>query len=290
MEINTETKIMAVIGDPIDHSMSPFMHNHIIAENGYNADYFPFRVQTEEDLKRFVRSAEILNFAGFNVTMPHKQNIISLLDGIDEEAEAYGAVNTVKIRDGKAYGYNTDVRGLFRAFEKNGAEPAGSHVMIIGAGGVAASLVHGAASAGISSVTVLNRTRQKAEHLCEGLEYAKAEEQTPENMRRTAASADIIINCTSLGMSGTEHDFSDLSFLDETEAFLCDLIYNPWETNFLRYGRERGLKTMNGMGMLIFQGLISFEIFTDEKLDLGREYDRLLPLCEARLSGKTKKY
>ena len=78
MEINTETKIMAVIGDPIDHSLSPFMHNHIIAENGYNAVYFPFRVQTEEGLKRFLRSAGILNFAGFNITMPHKQRLTEL--------------------------------------------------------------------------------------------------------------------------------------------------------------------------------------------------------------------
>lgn len=286
MEINTETKIMAVIGDPIDHSLSPFMHNHIIAENGYNAVYFPFRVQTEEGLKRFLRSAEILNFAGFNITMPHKQNIIPLLDGIDSEAEAYGAVNTVKIRDGKAYGYNTDVRGLFWALKENGAKLSGSRVMVIGAGGVAASLIRGASAARIRSITVLNRTLKKAEQLCEGLNYAQAMAQTPENMRSTAASSDLIINCTSLGMSGTEHDFSDLSFLDETDAFLCDLIYNPWETNFLRYGRERGLTTMNGMSMLICQGLISFEIFTDEKLDMRREYDRLLPLCEARLKKK----
>ncbi len=281
---------MAVIGDPIDHSMSPFMHNRIIRENGLNAVYFPFHIRTEDELEKFVESAKNLKFAGFNVTMPHKQSIISLLDGIDEQAGDYQSVNTVKIRDGKAYGYNTDVRGLFRAFEENGVRLEGSRIMIIGAGGVAASFVRGASEAKIGSLTVLNRTFEKAEHLCEGTEYAQAKEQTPKNMRETAASSDIIINCTSLGMSGTGSDFGDLSFLDETEAFLCDLIYNPWETAFLHYGKQRGLRTMNGMSMLICQGLLSFEIFTGEKLNFRREYERLLPLCEVRLNENTEKY
>lgn len=283
MEINTDTKIMAVIGDPIDHSVSPFMHNHIIDANGFNAVYFPFRVRTEENLQKFVRAAKILGFAGFNVTMPHKQTIIPLLDEIDAEAESYHSVNTVKLRDGKLWGYNTDVRGLLKAFEGRGVSVEGRSMMIIGAGGVAGSLVKGAGAAGVSSVTMLNRTFEKAEKLCRGLDYARAVEQTPENMRAAAGSADIIVNCTSLGMAGMEADFDDLSFLDGTEAFLCDLIYNPWETSFLRRGRELGLSTMNGMDMLIYQGLVAFEIFTGEKLDFREEYDRLFALCQRRL-------
>ena len=135
-------------------------------------------------------------------------------------------------------------------------------------------------------ITILNRTQARAEKLCEGLEYAFAVAQTPENMKDAAKDADVIINCTSLGMYGTDADFTDLSFLDGTAALLCDLIYNPWETKFLAYGRQRGLETMNGMAMLIYQGLLAFEIFMDVRLNYAEEYSRIYPLCRDRLIKK----
>ncbi len=282
MNTDVNTKIMAVIGDPVEHSMSPFMHNNIIEENGFNAVYFPFHVKHQE-LGAFVEAAKTLNFVGFNATMPHKQALLELVDEIDEEARRYQSVNAVQIRNGRLYGYNTDVRGLFQAFSDKEVELKGSRIMMIGAGGVAGSLVRGAQARHVGEITMLNRTLEKAEKICEGISFAHAEEMTPENMRKTAANADIIINCTSLGMAGVEDDFKDFSFLDETKALLCDLIYNPWETKFLSYGKQRGLKTMNGMAMLIYQGLISFEIFTGEKLDYRKEYERLFPLCERNL-------
>ena len=285
MKTDINTKIMAVIGDPIEHSMSPFLPNNVIEENGFNAVYFPFHVKPD-GLKAFTESARSLNFAGFNATMPHKQALLSLVDEIDEEAKQYQSINTVKVRDGRLYGYNTDVRGLFQAFEDRGVSLAGSRIMVIGAGGVAGSLVQGAGAQQVRSVTVLNRTAEKAEHVCEGLKYAHALVQSEENMKKAAEDADIIINCTSLGMTGTGLEFSDLSFLDGTEALLCDLIYNPWETKFLEYGRQRGLETMNGMAMLIYQGLLAFEIFMDTELDYRKEYDRLFPLCEAELKKR----
>lgn len=284
MEINVNTKIMGVIGDPIEHSMSPFLHNNVIEANGLNAVYFPFHVKPE-GLSDFTESAKNLGFAGFNATMPHKQALLELVDEIDEEAQRFQSINTVKIRNGKMTGYNTDVRGLFQAFADRGVELAGSRIMMIGAGGVAGSLIKGAGAREVGRIVILNRTLEKAERLCEGLDYAEARAQTPENMKAAAKEADIIINCTSLGMSGTGSDFEDLSFLDDTNALLCDLIYNPWETKFLAYGRQKGLETMNGMAMLIYQGLIAFEIFTDEKLDYRKEYDRIFPLCKARLAG-----
>ena len=288
MNIDIDTKIMAVIGDPIEHSMSPFLQNNVIEENGFNAAYFPFHVKADR-LEDFVKSARSLGFAGFNATMPHKQALLSLADEIDEEAKKYQSINTVKVRDGRLYGYNTDVRGLFQAFADREISLAGSRIMIIGAGGVAGSLVQGAAAQQVKDVTVLNRTIEKAERICEGLEYAHVLAQTVENMKKAAEDADIIINCTSLGMTGTGMDFSDLSFLNSTEALLCDLIYNPWETKFLAYGRQRGLDTMNGMAMLIYQGLLAFEIFMDTKLDYRKEYDRLYPLCKAELKKREEK-
>lgn len=282
MKISVNTKKMAVIGDPIAHSLSPFMHNHVIEANGYDAVYFPFHVKLEET-EAFCNAARLMGFSGFNATMPHKQNLLNLVDEIDPEAAEYGAINTVKIRDGKLTGYNTDVRGLLMAFKDRGVTLKSAEVMIIGAGGVAGALVKGLGHESVKKVTILNRTLSKAEALCEGLDYAFAKEQTPENMRAAAAAADVIVNCTSLGMAETGSDFSDLSFLDDTKALLCDLIYNPWETKFLAYGRSRGLDTMNGMSMLIYQGLLAFEIFMDTTLDCRAEHERLLPLCEAEL-------
>ncbi len=285
LNISVNTKKMAVIGDPVAHSMSPFMHNHMIEELRLDAVYFPFHVKYEETGK-FCEAARLLGLSGFNATMPHKQNMLELVDELDPEAAEYGSVNTVKVRDGKLTGYNTDVRGLMMAFKDNGVDLNGASVMIIGAGGVAAALTKGLAKESVKKVTVLNRTLPKALAVCEGLSYATPLEQTHENMTVAAADADVIVNCTSLGMAETGDDFADLSFLDETSALLCDLIYNPWETNFLAYGRERGLKTMNGMSMLLYQGILAFEIFMDVKLDCKAEHDRLIPLCEAEMKNK----
>lgn len=285
MDISVNTKKMAVIGDPIAHSLSPFLHNNVINENRFNALYMPFLVKPQE-LKGFCSAAKALGFSGFNATMPHKQALLNIVDELDSEAEAYGAVNTVKIHaDGKMTGHNTDVRGLLMALKGQGVQLEGARVMVIGAGGVAGAFVKGCDVEKVAKVTVLNRTYEKAEQLCDGLDYANALKLGADNLVETAGGADIIVNCTSLGMAETGSDFDDLSFLDKTDALLCDLIYNPWETKFLAYGRSRGLKTINGMDMLIYQGLIAFEIFMDVSLDHKKEHDRILPLCRERVFG-----
>lgn len=283
-----ETKLMAVIGDPIGHSLSPFLHSQIIREAGLDAVYLPFLVKAGETGK-FTEAARLLKLAGFNATMPHKNALTDLVDELDPEAESYGSVNTVKVLpDGRLRGYNTDVRGLFMAFERHGVKVKDSRIMIIGAGGVAGALIRGCAEAGAASVTMVNRTFEKAAALCGSVPVAKALEWTGENMSRAAAEADVIVNCTSLGMSGTGMDFEDLSFLDDSRALICDLIYNPWETRFLKHAASLGLRTMNGMDMLIYQGLLAFEIFMDVSLDLHSERDRLLPLCRERLTGASE--
>ena len=280
MALSTNTKLMAVIGDPIDHSLSPFLHSQVVANGAFDAVYAPFRVRAEE-LGDFCRAARTLRVAGFNATMPHKQALLDLVDEVDKEAALYGAINTVKCDENRRLiGYNTDVRGLFMALERSGAELGGARIVIIGAGGVAGSLVHGCESADVASVAVLNRTYDKAVQLCDGVEGASALEMTRENLCEAAHAADIIVNCTSLGMCGVDSDFDDLSFLDNTKALICDLIYNPWETRLLHYAKDQGLKTMNGIDMLIYQGLLAFEILMDVELDCHAEHDRILPLCK----------
>lgn len=282
MIYSTKTLKMAVMGDPIDHSLSPFMHGAIIEKHGYDALYIPVRVAPDET-ERFVEAAAYLGFCGFNATMPHKIRLLDYVDELDEKASLYRSVNTVRIRDGVLTGSNTDVDGLMAALHRQGIRLVGLNVMMIGAGGVAGALIRGFSAAGAASVTVLNRTLSAAEKAVSGIRGASALELTQEHLSETAASSDLIINCTPLGMAGVEDDFRDLSFLDDTGAFVVDLIYNPWQTAFLRYAEARGLQTMNGLPMLIHQGLLSFQFFTDLELDIDAEYEYLYRLCRERL-------
>ncbi len=282
MIYSTETMKMAVVGDPIEHSLSPFMHGTLISDHHLNGVYLPFRV-ADEETSQFLDMAKYLKFSGFNATMPHKLHLLDLVDELDAEAEYCGAVNTVRIRDGVARGYNTDVRGLQMALEKHNVAVEGAKIMMIGAGGVAGALLRGLSRQGAESVTVLNRTKEKAEKICRDVRSADPAPLTPEMLCRYAETADLILNCTPLGMSGVQGNFDDLSFLDHTEAFVCDLIYNPWETRLLAEARKRSLSCMNGLDMLIYQGLLSFMIFTDTSLDLHKEHERLYALCLDRL-------
>ena len=285
MIYSTKTRKMAVMGDPIDHSLSPFMHGRIIEKHGFDALYIPVRVAPDET-ERFTEAAVRLGFCGFNATMPHKIRLLNIVDELDEKASAYHAVNTVRIRDGKLTGSNTDVDGFLTALRREEIPAGGSRIMVIGAGGVAGALVRGLSEQGASSVTVLNRTLPKAEAVVEGIQGASALELSPDNLAGTAAASDLIVNCTPLGMTGVSGDFEDFSFLNDTKAAVVDLIYHPWQTNLLKYAEGRGLRTMNGMPMLICQGLLSFQLFTDLELDLDAEFEYLYPLCREKMAGR----
>lgn len=283
MIYSTKTLKMAVMGDPIDHSLSPFLHGAVIEEHGYDALYIPVRVAPEET-EDFAKAAVRMGFCGFNATMPHKIRLLQVVDELDEKAALYRSVNTVRIRGGVLTGSNTDVDGLLAALDGRGVQPEGMNVMIIGAGGVAGALIRGFSNRGASSVTVLNRTLPKAEAAAADVRGASAQGLTIENLCKTASRSDLIVNCTPMGMTGVSADFEDLSFLDDTKGFVVDLVYHPWQTSFLKYARERGLRIMNGMPMLICQGLLAFRLFTDIELDLKAEFEYLYPLCKERMT------
>lgn len=283
MIYSTKTLKMAVMGDPIDHSLSPFLHGAVIEEHGYDALYIPVRVAPEET-EDFAKAAVRMGFCGFNATMPHKIRLLQVVDELDEKAALYRSVNTVRIRGGVLTGSNTDVDGLLAALDGRGVQPEGMNVMIIGAGGVAGALTRGFSNRGASSVTVLNRTLPKAEAAAADVRGASAQGLTIENLCKTASRSDLIVNCTPMGMTGVSADFEDLSFLDDTKGFVVDLVYHPWQTSFLKYARERGLRIMNGMPMLICQGLLAFRLFTDIELDLKAEFEYLYPLCKERMT------
>ena len=284
-----DTLKLGVIGDPIGHSLSPFLHGSVIEKLGLDAVYLPYRV-TGEETRRFHEAAAYMGFTGYNATMPHKIHLMDIVDELDESARQCGSVNTVRFRDGISRGYNTDAEGLMRALKGRGIVLPGSHVMMLGAGGAAGALARGFAAEGAGSVTILNRTEDKAASVAASIRsenrYSTVFEAGPLSagkMRETAAASDIIVNCTPVGMAGVGSCFDDLSFLNESRAFVCDLIYNPWKTDLLQAAEDHGLAGMNGLDMLIYQGLLAFEIFTDRKLDLDGEFRRLYPLCAERL-------
>ncbi|MBQ7986747.1 MAG: shikimate dehydrogenase [Clostridia bacterium] len=284
-------KKLAVIGWPIAHSYSPLMHNYISRE--MNADYVYEAVETPpEKLGEIVSKLKADGVLGFNVTAPHKFNVMQYLDEISQDAQYFGAVNTVLNKNGKLIGYNTDAEGFYEALCYSGINPDGKHVLMLGAGGaaqpVAINLVKKCAS-----LTVTNRTKERLFELKDVVKNCTGANIKTEIDRETY---DIIINCTSLGMGNNigMSPLSDMSIIGK-DTYCVDMIYNPWETQFLKDAKKAGAKCVNGLSMLIFQGILAYRIFTgiDAPLSLadGIEKEilahRNIVLTGFMASGKT---
>lgn len=264
---------LAVIGDPISHSLSPVIHTTVLENLGIDYEYEKVRVE-KGGLERFLKYAKDANLRGFNLTMPHKVDIIPFLDEIDEEAKRYNSVNTVKIDGERLLGYNTDADGYIRSVEEKGFFFKGKKAVILGAGGAASTIALKLAAEGAEAVTVLNRTAAAAVVLAERI-YSQTAKRiltdslTAESIAEHCKDCDILINGTPLGMEGVSARFESFSFFDSLKkgALVSDFIYKPQMTDFLKNADSRGFKTVNGLGMLIYQGLIADEIFLDRKLD-----------------------
>lgn len=269
---------LQVIGDPISHSLSPILHSTVLEELGTPCEYSAVQVKKGE-LSQYLASAKENNVQGFNITMPHKTDIIPLLDFIHPEVLVLGSVNTVKIENGELFGINTDGKGFMKALENTGTLPQGKNVVILGAGGVSETIAQTLSLEGAKKITILNRTRDKAKVICKKIRKTRTAhmELNSKNLRKAAKRCHILVNCTPLGMHGSHSDFEDLSFLDALpkDALVYDLIYNPEETNLLKKARELGLQTLNGLDMLIFQGLIADEFFLNKTLDFGKFEEKI---------------
>lgn len=260
---------LQVIGDPVLHSLSPKIHGAMLRELGLDIPYDAHVVQ-KGGVPGYLAWARDNGVAGFNATMPHKEDLIPLLDDLGEDAARFGAVNTVCFRDGKWIGHNTDGEGCLAALKGCGMWPA-KRVAVLGAGGAAKAVALKLASAGAEQVWVCNRTLAKAERLCV-LPNMKAADFDPETLERVCAQADLVVNCTNLGMEGCAHQFKSFGFLDALHAGagVFDLIYHPAETELLKQARARGLNTCNGLPMLIHQAIFALEYFLDRPLDHER--------------------
>ena len=260
---------LCVIGDPIGHSLSPVIQNAMIQAAGLGYVYDARRV-AGGDTGSWLKQAVAEGYVGFNATMPHKENLVALVDELSEDAAWFGSVNTVCLKNGRVYGHNTDGVGFLQALLEADMAPAGKNVLVLGAGGAAKAVVSKLSQSGARTLFVANRTQSRAKELCGRLDGDVVPcDFSPETLHRCAEQSQLVVNCTSLGMTGTAGQFEDLSFLEvlKPEAGVFDLIYSPAQTRLLAAARELGHKTANGLGMLIWQAVFALEYFTETKLD-----------------------
>lgn len=269
--ITGETKLCGVIGDPIEHTMSPVMHNAAFKKLGVDYAYVPFRVKKGE-LKGAIEGVRALNIRGLNVTIPHKVAVIPLLDELDPLAEKIGAVNTIVNNDGVLRGYNTDATGFLQTLLERGVEPRDKIIVILGAGGAARAISFILAERG-SHLVILNRALELvwAEELSKTLSLTikkpvKALELNVKNLSMVLKSADIMINATSVGMSPDVDKTPVPSELLKPDMIIFDIVYNPIKTRLLREAEAAGARTaIGGLDMLVWQGVLAFEKWTGKK-------------------------
>lgn len=259
MNVNGKTKIIGIFGYPIEHTLSPLMHNSAFEALGLDNCYVPFRV-LPEDLPYAVQAIRSLNLLGVNITVPHKENVLPLLDKIDEEAAFIGAVNTITHEDGTLTGYNTDGRGFMSSLTEEGIETEGKEITVIGTGGACRAISY-YLSEKASKLSLYDIDKAKAEKLVKDLNEFSDNVFLLDNMK-AAGKTDIIINATPLGMKPGDPSPVDRNLIP-SDAVVCDLVYT--KTRFLSEAENKGAKTLDGSGMLLWQGVLAFELLTGIK-------------------------
>ncbi len=262
--ITGKTKITGLIGDPVEHTISPHMHNAGFKYFDLDYAYVPFRV-AGENLKFAIEGARALDIKGLNVTIPHKIEVMKYLDVIHETAWLIGAVNTIRFAD-EVEGYNTDGLGAIRGIEKL-TPLKGRKIVILGAGGASRAISFQSVLSGAGQVVIANRTREKALNLAlnlkDNLNVDVKVIELGEELKNELEDADILINTTPIGMYPNVNDKSLVTSDMMHEGLVVnDVIYNPLETGLLREARLAGAKTITGIKMLIYQGIESFKIWT----------------------------
>ncbi|MFQ6090435.1 MAG: shikimate dehydrogenase [Candidatus Bipolaricaulia bacterium] len=280
LEIDSRTKLLGIIGDPIAHSLSPRMHNFLLHRAGLNYRYLAFRVARER-LEGALEGMRSLGIRGLNVTAPHKEQVAPYLDELSKEAQALGAVNTI-LNDGRRLiGYNTDPGGFAESLRAHAISPEGWDVVILGAGGGAAAVAYALIKKRVAQISIYSRRPARTEALAKRLAKPAATAITAggldEKLGNEIAHAQLLINATPVGTSPDDEMAVDPGLLHDG-LIVYDLVYNPLKTRLLREAEARGAGIINGLDMLIYQGLESLEIWT------GAEFDRaIVPELRAHL-------
>ncbi len=266
--ITGKTRVCGIIGDPIEHTMSPAMHNAAFEALGLDYVYLPFHVRREE-LACAINGMRALNIVGLNVTIPHKVDVIPLLDKLDAMAERVKAVNTVVNENGVLTGYNTDAPGFLQALRSRSIEPEGKKIVVLGAGGAAKGVSFILAEAG-ADLAILNRTLSRAEELASQIapyyqNKVKAMTLSEENLKQALDGANVLVNNTSVGMVPEVDQTPVPARLLKSGMTVFDIVYNPLETRLLGEAKAAGACTIDGLDMLVWQGVLAFEKFTGRK-------------------------
>lgn len=267
---STTTKLFVLLGNPLGHSISPAMHNRAFEKLGLDYCYMPVEV-SPENLGKVFGGLKCMHVGGFNVTIPHKLEIIQHLDEIDPLAETIGAVNTICIKNGRTKGYNTDGEGFVQSLEEEGnIDVKGKQFFIIGCGGAVRAIAMTLAFRGAAKIFICNRTTQKANILAQEINKKIrhcAEAILPQirDQREAIQKCDVLINGTSIGM----HPLEDALPIDESllheNLVVADIVYNPLMTKLLKTAKNKGCTVVPGLGMLIYQGAAAFKLWTGKE-------------------------
>ncbi len=261
-------KKFLVIGNPIDHSLSPKLHNYWLKQNKINAVYEKLKLE-ENDLENLILKVKEKKIHGINVTIPFKKSVIPFMDRLSLEAQKTKSVNTVYLDDNKVIGHNTDIAGFEMSIQKSNINIINRKVLILGAGGVVPSIIFALSKMKVSKVIVANRTKEKAENLknlfnnISVIDWGKV------------PNVDLIINATSLGLKEGDEMQLDFSLIGKNKLFY-DIIYNPKETIFLETAKKLGNMTINGKLMFVYQALMAFNIWHGFKPNINNNVLNLL--------------
>lgn len=285
---NGRTRTCGLIGNPVEHTMSPVIHNSLADMFGHDLVYVPFHV--EKNLQKAIEGAYALNILGMNVTVPYKSEVMQYLVETDKKAEQIGAVNTLVRTEHGYKGYNTDMPGLYRAMKEEGIELTGEKVLVLGAGGVARAVAVLAAEKGAEKICILNRTIEKAKSI-----VAEIKEMMPQaDIAALALSSYeelegeewIGIQATSVGMSPN----LDAVVIEEPGFYRklkvgYDLIFNPYETKFMKLTKAAGKEAYNGLKMLLYQGIIAYELWNGIKVT-KEQAETVFEAMQEEMKGK----
>ena len=280
--VHVNTKILGLIGHPLKHSYSPFIHNVAIELKGIDYIYLPFDIPAS-NLKNAFRGMISLGIRGFNVTIPHKENILQYMNNVSEESSIIGAINTVVNDLGKLSGYNTDVNGILETLNPYKEEIFGNEISVIGAGGAARAVIYTLIRFfKPSKIYLINRTEQRADALKNYFQDKmkfnsfKTKELFPPDLVDIFKNSKLIVNATSVGMfPDVDDSITELANSFTKGQIVFDLVYNPVQTNLLNLAASNGAIALSGLKMLVYQAAKSFELWTGEAMPVEQVYRSL---------------
>lgn len=272
MSIKATTRLVSLLGNPVKQSQSPYMHNLSFKTLGLDFAYMAFEIE-EGRVKEAVEAMKTLNAKGFNVTMPYKEEVMKFLDEIDNNARIIGSVNTVLNDKGKLVGYNTDGKGFIKALEEKNVEFKDKKVLILGSGGAAKGIAIQLALGFVKEIVIVNRTIKKADKIVSIIKKnipgvkIKSLGLDEKILKKELKDSAILINTTSVGMKDSigESIIKDVETLHK-DLFVADIIYDPSKTKLLSQAQFLGCDSMNGLSMLVYQGALAFEIWTEKDM------------------------